>query len=262
MKSLFILIAGLIFLISIAYVGYRVLRKVFRKAQAALTNYMDNPHSQWVGPVVYRATTDRKVVALTFDDGPYEPYTSKLLETLGELDIKATFFVVGENVERFAGVVEKILSQGHQVGNHSFTHLPLVFRSRKDIVEEIEKTDVVLRQAGVESPIAFRAPYARKGFYLPYWLSKNSRKHILFDFFSDPPDYMGAPVKAVSSSLVSRARTGSVLVLHDGNTRAAPLVCDYTKAVVVGLKRRGFEFLTIDQLMALEREKSQWPKCS
>lgn len=253
LSLIYILLLFLLLLLLELYLVRRLIRILRVDLRQRLALLADSLRWQWIGELRYRIKTDEKVVALTFDDGPYEPYTSELLQTLDELEVKATFFIIGQRMERFPGVVEKTLAGGHQVGNHSYSHLPLINSSLPVIREEIERVDILLQAAGVTQPIALRAPYVRKGILLPYLLWRTKRVHTVFDFFPDPRDWWAASVELVSKSIIDQTRPGSILVLHDGNARAAPHVVGYTRAVVQGLHQKGYRFVTVDELVAIER---------
>src|SRR5262245_61272106 len=102
--------------------------------------FMNARGYQFFGEIVPRVNTSRPVVALTFDDGPVEPYTNELLAVLREKNVKATFFVIGQNLEKFPSLGEEIEKEGHELGNHTYSHQRMVFKSYDFIESEIEKT--------------------------------------------------------------------------------------------------------------------------
>ncbi len=211
---------------------------------------VDNPHVQLIGEHIARVETDRKIIALTFDDGPYSPYTEQLLDLLSEMKTPATFFLVGEHIERYRQCAERIVQEGHQVGNHSYSHPRFFGVPFRKIREEVERTDTLIRSIGYRHPISFRAPYGIKFVRLPlmlYWLKK---RHVLFDVWPEPSDCLGAPVESVVGSIAEKVSPGSIIVLHDGNTFAAPNVCQYARLLVARLRDEGYSFVTVDQLIA------------
>ncbi len=121
--------------------------------------YSRSDDKQFMGILIDRVDTDRKVVALTFDDGPQPEYTQELLGILEAHKIKATFYLVGKNVERHFDETTAIINAGHEIGNHSWSHPRMVFKSQKFIAEEIESTDKVIRAAGQLGEIYFRPPF-------------------------------------------------------------------------------------------------------
>src|SRR5688500_12875408 len=134
---------------------------------------------QLFGEIVPRVETDRKVVALTFDDGPQSDTVDGILASLE--DTKATFFVCGAEIEKHPAAAAKLVAAGHELGNHSWSHHRMWFKSPAFIREELERTDGVIRAAGHRGPIHVRAPYCKKLVGLPWYLAKNNRIHITFD---------------------------------------------------------------------------------
>src|SRR2546427_7435919 len=117
------------------------------------------PSSQWLGPSLVRGPADGKRIALTFDDGPAPPFTEQILDILRARGITATFFVCGRNVERHPDVVRRIAAEGHTLGNHTYSHPFLCFRSRRSMAGEIDRTQEAVRKITGESPTLFRPPY-------------------------------------------------------------------------------------------------------
>lgn len=227
---------------------YRRIRKWIRR------NVIENTHFQVVGESYARIDTEEKVVALTFDDGPYPPFTDELLALLRELHVQATFFIIGEHIERYRTSAMKVVSEGHQVGNHTYSHPQMLSLSLKRMRNEIRDTDALIRSVGYLPPTVFRAPFGLKFLKLPLLLWALGKKHVLFDFFPLPRDWDGATPDAVVGSILENVRPGSIIVLHDGNAVAAPLVCDYTKLLVHKLRGLGYSFVTVDELIQKSKQ--------
>lgn len=196
-----------------------------------------------------RIITDKPLLALTFDDGPYPPYTEELLSLLAHYEVPATFFMRGDRIERYPETARAVACAGHQLANHSYSHQDMRIRSFQFITDEITRTDNCIRACGYDDEIVFRAPFARFCPLLSHVLTRLQKKHILFDFYPDPHDWQAAPVDAVVSSMLSRLRPGSILVLHDGNTRAAPLITQYSEQLIIGARAQGYEFVNVLNLL-------------
>ncbi len=125
--------------------------------------------------------TNDKVVALTYDDGPSPAFTDSILEVLNHYQVNATFFMVGKEVQKYPWYVKKISEYGHEIGNHSWSHQKLIFKTPSHIMQEIMKTDSIIKSQGYAHEIMFRAPYGKKLIVLPYVLSILHKPHILFD---------------------------------------------------------------------------------
>jgi peptidoglycan-N-acetylglucosamine deacetylase len=113
---------------------------------------------QLFGELVARVDTEERVVALTFDDGPSAPHTDSILDLLRDAGVPATFFVTGSALERFPGTAQRMAAEGHELGNHSYSHDVMVLRSQRTIRREVETTDSLIRMVGGSGRIHFRPP--------------------------------------------------------------------------------------------------------
>ncbi len=203
---------------------------------------------QVFGELYARVETQQKMVALTFDDGPSPANTPAVLELLARHQVKATFFMVGRNIEAHRELAARVAAEGHQLGNHSYSHTRLVFRSPSFVQEEISRTDALLREAGVRGEILFRAPFGKKLFVLPWLLAREHRKDILFDVV--PDDHATQDAALITSRILEAARPGSIILLHDG-WAAKPGTLEATDRILQSLKAQGYRFVTVSELLAL-----------
>lgn len=197
---------------------------------------------QLAGELADRVATDKKQVALTFDDGPTPVYTDDLLAVLADHGIKATFFVTGAEVERYPEEAGKLVLAGHELGNHSWSHQRLVFKSQAFIRAEIERTDAAIRRAGFAGDILFRPPHGKKLLGLPWYLARTGRITVMWDV--EPETDAGR----IAADALERARPGSIILLHamygsrEATRRALP-------HIIAGLQQRGFSLVTVSQLL-------------
>jgi peptidoglycan/xylan/chitin deacetylase (PgdA/CDA1 family) len=234
------------------HLAQRILKRAVRPFNDVLRRrYIENFRWQPFGEYHNRVPTSDRVVSLTFDDGPLPPYTDQLLEVLAHHRVRATFFFVGENIERHRAAAARALAAGHQLGNHSYSHPRLYHRWPRFVRAQIESTDALLRELGVTGDIPFRAPYGVGFLVLPWILLRTKRRHVLFDFFPDPPDWRGGPPEAVAASVKAQTRPGSIIVLHDGNPTAGPHVAEIADLVITDLREQGYRFATVSELLAL-----------
>jgi peptidoglycan/xylan/chitin deacetylase (PgdA/CDA1 family) len=203
---------------------------------------------QLFGEIYPRVETAEKVVALTFDDGPKPGQTEEILGVLKWHGVKASFFMVGRNIERHPELAARVLAEGHQLGNHSYSHRRLVFKSPSYVQEEIDKTDVLLRGLGVQGEILFRAPFGKKLVVLPWLLSRSGREHITFDVVSRDDETQD--VGLLTSRVMESVRPGSIILFHDGG-RDKPGTVQAVDIVVGKLKEQGYRFVTVSELLAL-----------
>lgn len=204
--------------------------------------------TQLFGGIIARVETERPVVALTFDDGPSVRFTPDVLTILRERGVKATFFLTGKETEENLPQARMIVSEGHQLGNHSYTHSNMMFMGPARIREEIERTDAAIRAAGYEGEIMFRPPYGKKLLTLPWYLSRHDRKTIMWDVEPESFPDVADDAAALANHVIEQTRNGSIIIMHvmyrsrEVSRQALPLIID-------GLRQRGFEFVTVAQLL-------------
>lgn len=203
---------------------------------------------QLFGELYPRVETSEKVVALTFDDGPRPGQTEEILGILKRHGVRASFFMVGRNIERNPELAARVLAEGHQLGNHSYSHHRLVLKSPSYVQEEIDKTDALLRGLGVQGEIYFRAPHGKKLVVLPWLLSRSGRKHITFDVV--PRDDATQDVGLLTSRVMESVKPGSIILFHDGG-RDKPGTVQAVDLVLGKLKEQGYRFVTVSELLAL-----------
>ncbi len=219
-----------------------------------------NPRSRFYGKVWSNGNRNHSQIALTFDDGPNEPYTSDVLSILEQYRIKATFFVIGQNARRHPEVCRRIVAAGNVIGNHSyFHHKSLCLRRGKTVAYDLKMAHQAIYECTGFEPKLFRPPH---GFRTP-WLMRTVRN---LGYTVVTWDNMTGDWKADKSgdeivrTIVKRAKPGGVIVLHDG--RDSRLNYDRSQMlqalpfVIETLQERGFDFVTIPELLELEGEHS------
>jgi peptidoglycan/xylan/chitin deacetylase (PgdA/CDA1 family) len=215
--------------------------------------FMNARGLQVLGKIVPRVNTARSVVALTFDDGPVPPYTSELLSLLRDKNVKATFFIIGQNLEKFPSLGEDLVRQGHELGNHSYSHQRMIFKSYDFIQGEIERTDQLIRRAGYTGEIHFRSPYGKKLFLLPLYLSRIEKKNIFFDV--EPDSDVTASANRIVEQVLAQTKPGSIILLHaESKNRLESFKA--VAGIIDGLKQKGYDFVTISELLAVEESIS------
>jgi peptidoglycan/xylan/chitin deacetylase (PgdA/CDA1 family)/GT2 family glycosyltransferase len=219
-----------------------------------------NPRSHVYGKVWSNGNRNHPRIALTFDDGPNEPYTSQVLAILEQYGIKATFFVIGQNAQRYPEVCRRIVTAGNVIGNHSYYHhKSLCLKPGKAIAREIELSHQAICECTGFEPNLFRPPH---GFRTP-WLMRTVHHlgYTVVTWDNMTSDWEeNKSVNEIAWVIVQRARPGGVIVLHDGRDsrprydrsqmlQALPQIID-------ALKQRGFDFVTIPELIELEGDPS------
>lgn len=147
---------------------------------------------QFFGELTASVKTNKKVIAITFDDAP-SPYSDEVLKILGARNAKATFYVVGKAMEGYPAQAKEIVRHGHELGNHSYSHRRMVLKSRTFIANEIEMTDRLIRDAGYNGEITFRPPNGKKLFSLPLYLKGQDKKTVMWNI--EPDTYYSGDAK-------------------------------------------------------------------
>lgn len=205
---------------------------------------------QVMGELVPRVETERKVVALTFDDGPTDK-VDEVIAALDEAGVKATFYVMGQEIEQRPDAAKKLVSAGHELGNHTYSHHRMVFKSPTFIREEIEKTDALIRAAGYRGEITFRPPNGKKLIGLPWYLSQEGRTTVMWDVEPDTYPEVAATSEGIVKHAAERVQPGSVIILHPWYpSRETSLAA--IKGVVETLQSQGYEFVTMSELLELK----------
>ena len=158
-------------------------------------------------------------IALTFDDGPHPEFTLSALHILKDFEVKATFFLTGEKVVRFPGIVERIIKDGHIIGNHGFTHTPLIFKKKKYIFQEIDKTAQAIESITGEIPILFRPPHGWFDFRFKKIMQQRKMVMVLWSLLSY--DFIETNGHHLFLRITNNIRSGDIIVLHDGHENAS-----------------------------------------
>jgi len=205
---------------------------------------------QFTGELVYRVKTKEKIIALTFDDGPMPVFTEKVLDKLKPFGVKATFFLTGNAIERNMSLAKEIVNQGHQVGNHTYSHKKMVFVSDDFVKDEIEKTNQLIHEAGYRGEITFRPPYGKKLFALPMYLKKHSIPTIMWNI--EPEKYVNTNnPDNIAEYTVKNTKPGSIILLHPMFESRINTI-ESISSIVSGLIEKGYRFVTVSELMKLK----------
>ena len=203
---------------------------------------------QVAGQLLHRVHSADSLVALTFDDGPTPEYTDEVLAVLKQYDVSATFFVTGKETEENIREAQKIVQAGHQLGNHSYSHQPMILKSYGFLNNEIERTDQAIRNAGYKGEIYFRPPFCKKLFLLPWVLSQRKRVSVTWDIEPESFAEISHSAEKIAAHVEQKVRPGSIILLHvmyesrDESRKAIPMI-------IGNLKRKGYRFVTINELI-------------
>jgi peptidoglycan/xylan/chitin deacetylase (PgdA/CDA1 family) len=211
------------------------------------------PSSPVFGKVYYKGDDHSKVVALTFDDGPNEPYTSEVLDILDEYNIKATFFCVGENVELYPDTAKRMVAEGHVLGNHSQTH------NANHALTEYGAKDLILAEKAISDtvgvkPHLYRPPHGKKS---PWELDAVEDQGMIEVVWSVSTGELNThSFEKVADRLVDETHPGEIMLLHDGygTSHNCPqadksLTVEALPLIIEKLQAEGYTFVTVPELL-------------
>ena len=196
--------------------------------------------------IIWKKITDEKKIWLTFDDGPEKEVTEFILETLKKLNIKASFFLIGKNIQEFPELTKEIIKKGHIIGNHSFSHLNGFKSKNEEYIYDIELGQKLINEKLVEMGITnkikiFRPPYGR---ILPRQIKrlKENYKIVMWDVFSWDFKKNISPEK-IYNNVIDNVTEGSILVFHNNKKSLSNLKLTL-EDTLIKLKEKGFVFST------------------
>ncbi|MGC7931237.1 polysaccharide deacetylase family protein [Lysinibacillus sp. fkY74-1] len=210
---------------------------------------MNARNYQLFGNLTSHVETNNKVVALTFDDGPTKN-SDAILSLLDEYQVKATFFLIGKDIEDQPEEARKIAEAGHQIGNHTYSHKRMVLKSPSFIKHEIEKTDDLIADIGYTKSIVVRPPYGKKLIGLPYYLNKHQRETITWNL---EPDTFFTQADEKVRYVKENIQPGSIILMHpmyDATDNELQAI----KEILQTLKDEGYTFVTIDELLTIKND--------
>ncbi len=196
-------------------------------------------------------------IAMTFDDGPSDKLTPKLLDILAEHHVKATFFVIGQNAADHPEIVKRALQEGHEIGNHSWSHPNFAKMSDENVRRDLKKTDDAIVAACGVRPTVMRPPYGSITARQKRWIHDEfGYRIILWDV--DPLDWKRPGPKVVTSRIMKETRSGSIVLSHDIH----PGTIESVPATLNELEAKGFKFVTVSQLISMATVATPTPKPS
>jgi len=211
----------------------------------------ENTENRLFGSVLAHGQQNLPEVALTFDDGPSK-YTTQILDTLAKYNVKATFFMIGSNVDRYPDIARRVTAEGHAIGNHTYSHpfwAPMEMPGR--LQDELDKAETAIFKATDQRPAYFRPPH---GWRSP-WMMQLARKdkYTVVTWTVSPDDWQHISRTAIEHRVLSKCASGSIILMHDGiELKQDPQRQETVAAlpvIIAELKSRGYRFVTIPELI-------------
>lgn len=208
--------------------------------------------------IIKNGNDSEKVIALTFDDGPDIDFTPQVLDILKKNDVKATFFVVGEKVEWNPEILKRQYNEGHEIGNHTFTHINVSKKGYNDIYNEINKTQQSIKNVIGEEPKLFRPPYRAISKAMCNIVKEKGMNIVLWSDL-DPRDWSNPGVDYIVDTIISKVQNGTIILLHDYNNlrNKKSQTIQALDIIIPKLKEKGYRFVIVSELINnLEKDKT------
>ena len=211
------------------------------------------PTGQWYGCTFAGGMRGSKQIALTYDDGPNDPHTLKLLDVLAKHNVRATFFMIGRYVQQRPDIARAVAQAGHFVGNHTFTHPLLIFKSAEQTRTELVKCRSALQDAIGEHSNLFRPPFGGRRPATLRVARSLGLETVMWNVTGY--DWNAPPAAVIEKKVARQMRGGDVILLHDGGHRA--MGADRAQTVIATdslihqYKDQGYEFVTTEEMKAL-----------
>lgn len=195
---------------------------------------------------IHFGSREKKVIALTFDDGPHPKETNQVLDVLKKYDVKATFFIAGKHANWYSEPLVRANKEGHEIGNHTFNHPDISSLSSEQIETEILKCEEILIKLTGKKPTLFRPPY---GSYRKEELAKLAQKHnykIVLWSTIDARDWQNPQASKIAETITSKVKNGDIILLHDYATDNTVEALDI---LIPNLIKKGYKFVTVSELI-------------
>ena len=210
------------------------------------------PSSTFFRPVLIRGPQDRKHVSLTFDDGPSHPFTGQVLDILREHHVPATFFVCGKKVEQHSDLLRRMVAEGHEIGNHAYSHHFTFFKSRRHLADEIDRAQAVIESVAGRRPHLFRPPYGSRWFGLVPVLREHGMQMVLWSAAGYDWKKDGA---GITEATLRELKPGAIILLHDGREARQAQEIDRSQTVkalpgiIAGIQKKGYAFVPLKDFL-------------
>lgn len=196
--------------------------------------------------IIKNNTNENMEIAITFDDGPHPKETSKILDILKKYDAKATFFVVGKHVKWYPDSVIRASEEGHEIGNHTFTHPDISTLCEEQIKSEIKSCEDIIIEKTNKKPVLFRPPFGNYNKESLEKLSKDLGYTTVLWSGVDVKDWKNPSPNNIADEIINNVKSGDIILLHDYGTENTVKALDM---ILPKLKEKGYKFVTVSQLL-------------
>lgn len=209
---------------------------------------LPSPNLFWRERVVYKFPTKEKIVALTFDDGPHPIFTPEILQILDKYRVKATFFMIGNRMEKYSDIAREVFVRGHAIGNHTYTHpFNIEAYTQEQIVWELEKCEQVIERMTGKRSHLFRPPRGLVDGTIVRIAEEKGYRVILWTVSADHHD--ATTPQLMAQRVLKHICPGSIILAHDGRVGIRWKDVAATPIIIKSLLQQGYRFATIPELL-------------
>ncbi len=202
------------------------------------------------GEVIWEVPGEKKLLALTFDDGPDPEDTPKILDMLASFQVKATFFVIGSKASQHPDLLKREMEEGHEIANHTYTHHFFDRRSSAEKIDnEITKTQQVIRDITGKGPKLFRPPGGMFNDAVLRHARKQGLQTIMWSWHQDTKDWSRPGVQFIVKKVLNNVRNGDIILLHDYVSGKSQTI-QALEVILPALRKQGYEFVTVSELLS------------
>ncbi len=223
--------------------------------EAQAKGFATDVPSDFQGAVISQAKLPpgKKIIALTFDDGPWPSSTAKILDILKKNNIKGTFFVVGQNVKNYPDLIKQVVTDGHVIGNHTWHHWYHHMNAQAAAYEVANTGDIIYQTTGVKTSL-FRPPGGIMNNGVAAYAKSN--KYAVIMWSADSMDYSRPAVPRLMNNIFREAKPGGIVLMHDGGGDRSHTV-KALPDIISKFRKQGYEFVTVPELLEMQ---DKYPK--
>ncbi|MGB3654515.1 MAG: polysaccharide deacetylase family protein [Rivularia sp. (in: cyanobacteria)] len=237
---------------ALRFTGFKAAMEATLNEQLKKQSLLSAAPASFNGKVIYeiKPAANKKVIALTFDDGPWKKTTRQTLDILKKNNIKATFFVVGSALQNNPELGKQIIAEGHAIANHTWNHWYHFMNPQAAAMEIDRTTDLIYKVTGVKTNL-FRPP----GGHLSNGLVAHAKnkKYATLMWSADSRDFQRPAPAIMVNTVLKNARPGGIVLLHDGGGDRTRTI-QALPTIIAKLKQQGYSFVTIPELLEMEKK--------
>ncbi|HHT7013480.1 polysaccharide deacetylase family protein [Bacillus cereus group sp. BfR-BA-01361] len=204
------------------------------------------------GKVIWEVNTKKKIVALTFDDGPHPIFTPQILDILAKYNAKATFFVAGNKVKRFPVILKRQVKEGHEIANHTYNHIYDKNITAAKLTSELNQTDAIIKRITGYKPTLYRPVVGLHNNLIINTAIQNGKLVILWSWHQDPQDWRSPAANKISRYITKGVKPGNIILLHDWNGSEFSKISqtvDALESIMKYLNNNGYKCVTVSELL-------------